>query len=152
VSTVVAVELLGCRTGLKPLGFIVARFDVGALLIQWIEVSRLEVLVKFLAVSFGPVRGVTTRFLVVRSHLDKIVSFGRGSFSPRTDPLEFPGDTASNSEQERFPMASLRVEPMVVAAKFLLSRQKSGDTHGHFLRFSAIVDRARHAGTDRVNR
>jgi hypothetical protein len=119
VPTVVAVELLGCRTGLKPLGSLVARFDVAALLIQWIEVSRLEVLVKFLAVGFGPVRGVTTSLLVVRRHLDKIVSCGRGSFSPRIDPLEFPGETASNSEQERLPMARLRVEPMVVAAKFL---------------------------------
>jgi hypothetical protein len=82
------------------------------------------VLVKFLAVGFGPVRGVTTSLLVVRRHLDKIVSCGRGSFSPRIDPLEFPGDTASNSEQERLPMARLRVEPMVCSKVLAKSAKK----------------------------
>jgi hypothetical protein len=123
VPSVVAVELLGCRTGLKPLSSLVARFDVAALLIQWIEVSRLEVLVKFLAVGFGPVRGVTTRFLVVRRHLE-IMSCRHRSFSPRIDPLEFPGDTASNSEQERLPMARLRVEPMVCSKVLAKSAKK----------------------------
>jgi hypothetical protein len=49
------------------------------------------------------------------------------SFSPRMsefDPLEFPGDTACNSEQERLPMARLRVEPMVCSKVLANSAKK----------------------------